>query len=194
MVYRLKALVNEFEWLIVSPGSLGGMAENMRALSAQFCGAPVPRPWTYPLLCRDPDDGRKPLGDMPNSISGVTLFSERAAEVLRPLIEPCGEFLPMDWAEGRLMAFNVCPLVDAIDFTRCKAPRKASGGCWLPEMCPDLAFLDDVIDTRPIFKVPQYTGTAFVTEAFKRRWEEAGLEGARFDRVWPWPADPLQLW
>jgi hypothetical protein len=193
-VYRLKADSKAYQDLIVSKQRGKTVPEIMRAFEDQFSGHPVPRPWSYPRLRRDPAEARRPMGDLVRSLPGVTLFSERAAEVMRPLIERCGEFLPMDWEEGRLVAFNVCPLVDAIDFGRCKADPKPFTGCWLPEMCPDLAFVDEVIARTPIFKVPQYAGTAFVTEAFKRRWEEAGLEGARFERVWPWPADPLRLW
>jgi len=168
--------------------------ERSEAFNGQFCGKPVPRPFVYPILERDATAAPKPLDDMPCSIPGVILFSERAAEAMRPLIDHCGEFLPMDWAEGRLVAFNVCPLMDAIDFGRCKADPAPSGKCWLPGTRPDLAFRDEVIERVPIFKVPQYTGSAFVTEAFKQRWGETGLVGAKFERVWPWPPEPRRFW
>ena len=194
VVYALESNVSEYAWLIVSPAYGAEAGQVMGLLSEQFRGKPLPKPWHYPRLSRNPKRQRLPLGDLPASVVAVTLFSERAAEAMRPLIEHCGEFLPLDWAEGRLVAFNVCPLVDAIDFGRCDQGPTPKDECWLPEMRPDLAFRDEVIERTPIFKVPQYTGTAFVTEAFKRRWEEAGLEGAEFGRVWPWPADPLRLW
>ena len=192
-IFRFLADVNTHEWLHLSSEPRETIIERSEAFNGQFCGKPVPRPFVYPILKRGSAAVPKPLGDAPESIPGVILFSERAADAMRPLIDHCGEFLPMEWAEGRLVAFNVFPLVDAIDFGRCEADPKPANGCWAPEMWPDLAFKDEVIERVPIFKVPQYTGTPFVTETFKRRWEEAGLVGAYFGRVWPWPADPLRF-
>lgn len=193
-IYTFRSDVNAYEWLHLPIEPRETIIERTEALDGQFCGKPVPRPFNYPILERDATAVPKPLGDMPRSIPGVILFSERAAEAMRPFIDHCGEFLPMEWAEGRLVAFNVCPLVDAIDFDRCKADPKPFRGCWLPGTRPDLAFGDEVIERTPIFKVPQYAKTPFVTEVFRQHWEGAGLEGARFERVWPWPAERLRLW
>ena len=193
-VYTLRTNLNTHEWLHLPMEPRETIIERTEALDGQFCGKPVPRPFVYPILERDATAAPKPLDDMPCSIPGVILFSERAAEAMRPLIDHCGEFLPMDWAEGRLVAFNVCPLMDAIDFGRCKADPAPSGKCWLPGTRPDLAFRDEVIERVPIFKVPQYTGSAFVTEAFKQHWEGAGLVGAKFERVWPWPPEQRRFW
>jgi|GEM_PF-2968330 hypothetical protein len=194
VTYTLRSDVNTHEWLSLPPDPRETIIERTESLIGQFCGRPVTRPFVYPILGRNPAEVPRPVGDMPASMPGVILFSERAAKVLGALIGHCGEFLPMEWEEGWLVAFNVCPLVDAIDFDRCKANPKPSDDCWLPRMCPDLAFRQDVIARTPIFKVPQYTGTPFVTEVFKQHWEGAGLEGAKFERVWPWPPDLMRFW
>lgn len=189
MIYTLQPKANTYEWLSLSPEPIETICERTEALEGQFRGQAVRRPFVYPTLRRDPSRAPRPLGDMPHWMTGVVLFSERAAEVLRPLIGHCGEFLPMNWAEGRLVAFNVCPLVDAIDFAACMVPREPQPKCWVAQLDPPLAFKPEAIEGRPIFKVPQFACTPFVNETFKRRCEEAGLEGIGFERVWPGPPE-----
>ncbi len=179
---RLLEDVKHYQWLCLASDvdeAESLYADRIRDFKQQFRGRPVPRPWTYPLLERCPDEERLPLGDMPNCQPGVYLFSERAAEALRSLLEPHGELLPMDWAEGRLVAFNVLTVLDAIDPERSHIDyykdhkwSKVNRAAWRYNVIGDAA----------VFKVPQLYD-AFVMPRFVAAVAEHQLLGMRFLRL-----------
>lgn len=119
---------------------------------------------------------------MPNCQPGIFLFSERAAELLRPLLEPHGELLPMEWAEGRLVAFNVLTVFDAIDPERSTIRYlKSDKWSWIDQA----AWRYDVIGNAAIFKIPQMLHRTFVMPQFTSAVQQHGLVGMRFVPVGP---------
>jgi hypothetical protein len=125
------------------------------------------------VLRDDPRYRNRPRTDFP-SFGGVPVFSQRAIEALRDLLEPCGEILPLRCHEGTYFAYNVTRLVDALDEAQSELERFSSGRImWIERP----VFFPDRLAGEVIFKVPQSPNRTFVTDPFVRRIWERGLVG-----------------
>ena len=117
----------------------------------------------------------------------IPAFSQRAIEVLRPLLEPHGELLPLEsQTKSRFYIFNILTITDALDRSRshcsfwCDRPTTATG-------IDHFEFHRNKLAGLSIFRIRELPMSVFVTNAFKERVEGAGLAGFRFSKVWPMP-------
>jgi len=145
--------------------------------------SPVPferRPTRHPSYRRNRG---KPV-DFPSLMGLGLAFSERALNVLDPLVGRSIEALPLDCVncgQDKFFAINVLDVVDCLDEPRCIFDRASTGYIlWIDRY----AFRPGSLEEHHIFKVPQLiVGCVLVSPEFKRWVEESGLVGAVFREV-----------
>lgn len=140
-------------------------------------------PLTVRLHRQDPTG--KPLlpGDFPALLPGVPVFSRRAVDALRDLLEPHGEILPLLCEEGDYFLYNVIRVIDALDLARCEIPRYPDGS--LAKYVESYAFKPELVRDALIFKVPNFRHSeVFVTDRLVERVEQNGLRGFDFEPLW----------
>jgi len=120
---------------------------------------------------------------------GCPVFSARAVEALSDLLEGRGELLPLEVEGGgdlyrELYAFNITRLSDALDEAKSELKRFESDGTIM--RVERFEFDPGRLAGETVFKLAQMPEWHdFVTGAFMRRVQEAGLRGFSFDwRVW----------
>jgi hypothetical protein len=184
-VYELRADVNRYQHL-----TLFNERDVIR-LRDTFVGSPMAASW-QPLLVeilRDARHRNRPRSDFP-AFGGDPVFSKRAIEALRDLLEPNGEILPLRCHEGTYFAYNVTRLVDALDEARSELERFSSGRImWIERP----VFFPVRIASEVIFKIPQSPNRTFVTDRFAQRIQEQGLVGFDLQPVWSGPDGALQV-
>lgn len=131
-----------------------------------------------------------PFNDYP-SVSRIPAFSQRAVHALRDLLEPNGELLPLKTDTGSYFVYNILTKSTAFDVEKSEAR-------FVPESAKETAFAiqrfefdaEKVGDS--IFRMREFPAIVLVTDEFKSRVENAGLNGFYFDKVWPFP--PNENW
>jgi hypothetical protein len=122
----------------------------------------------------------------------IPLFSERACEALRDLLEPNGEILPVNCKTGTYVAHNPTSVVDALN-------RETSDIKW-PDLIrlrkhePIIAeqikyhdFIPERVAGLSIFRIPEDICDFYVTERFASRVREFDLRGFNLRKLWPLP-------
>jgi hypothetical protein len=124
------------------------------------------------------------------AVGNVPVFSERAVDALRDLLEPAGELIPLETPLGNYFAYNPLITADVLDPGRAKIE-------WLVKpilisSIEDYQVVPEKLDGLSIFVLPYDPGHVMVTEAFAERAHQHGLRGMHFVRVWPLP--PGVVW
>ena len=177
-VYKLKCDVNNYE--------VFGLfnKDDWDVLEMLDNGEPVADKW-HPIRVRprppSPAELRMP-GDFPYLGSIIPMFSGRAVEALRDVLEPNGELLALDCLEGVYCAYNLLTIIDALDQNRSDLKRFPSSGRIM--LMNRYEFNPELLDDAVIFALPDMRGRRFVTDEFVQRVRSAGLLGFEFHRVW----------
>lgn len=130
--------------------------------------------WVYPVI---PYEKHVNLGDFVFMAFGFTVFSAKAVETLKPLIEDYVEFLPLRWYpyEHRdLYAVNVLSVLECLDEEQSDIKRFESSG--RISRIDKYVFKEDCIGDVPIFHINPVK-TVFVSDAFRQLAEDAELVG-----------------
>lgn len=173
-VYVLGADSDRYESLIM-PG--GGLYE----FAGRFNGSPMKNSVSDAKIKKDPR--RLPKGDFPSLIPNVPVFSRRAVEALRDLLEGHGEILPVMISGDEYFLLNVTRVVDALDESNSEVIRFEGSSKVLN--IRSHSFYEEKLFGIMIFKIPQViTMDVFVTDAFVERVRSAGLKGFWFPLVW----------
>ncbi len=173
-VYLLRADSDHYESLIM-PG--GDLYECARC----FNGKPMKKLSTDLRIKKDPR--RLPKGDFPSLIPNVPVFSPRAVETLRDLLEGNGEILPVMSSGDRYFLFNVTRVIDALDEPNSEVIRFE--GCSKVLNIRSHSFYEEKLFGMVVFKIPQVvTMDVFVADPFVERVHSAGLKGFWFPLVW----------
>lgn len=120
-------------------------------------------------------------------VSRIPVFSQRAVSVLREFLEPNGELLPLLTKKGTYFVYNILKKSTALDVSRSTAK-------FVPESSKETAFSVDYfwfeeskLEGHSIFRIREMPAKVLVSDAFKARAEQAGLNGFYFIKVWPFP-------
>lgn len=112
------------------------------------------------------------------------VFSEKALQVLHPLIKKSVEKLELDFNEKKYYAINVTAVLDVIDYTASKYKTFRDGKRIMRfekyafRNCPELIQHD-------IFKIVDLKrGAVFVSDRFKRLVDQSNLDGFKFTLAW----------
>lgn len=122
--------------------------------------------------------------DLSTSTGGFIIFSEKAIESLKDILEPRGQFLPVITPSKRkkyVGYYPTKPLIDGVDLEKSEQMSEDSmknfGVTDISKLhIKKVVVLDDYIICPELGK-----SCVLVTEKFKQRVEEAGLESFDFD-------------
>lgn len=119
------------------------------------------------------------------TIGSIPVMSRRAVAVLKDLLEPCGELLPLKAPAGNYFAFNILSVSDAFD-------RDKGEADFNPETSKETAFgidrfefHEDRLGDHAIFRIREYPPMEIVDNRFTERIDQAGLIGFWFNKIWP---------
>lgn len=152
--------------------------EDMEKIAWMF-GEPVGT-WEPMLMRVVPETAGRLTSDFPHLTASLPAVSERAAEVLRPLIADHVEFLPLICPDGTYYALNVITEVDALDEEHSDLVHDKYGNL---AKIRRYQFVPDKCQGIPVFRIPQDV-IPFVTAPFVEAVEKAELTGFRFVLVW----------
>jgi len=130
------------------------------------------------------DGARKKLelGDAPGFI--IPVFSKKAIEILRPLIQNSVEELELRFQEAEYYGVNVIAVLNVIDYSRSKYRMYSDGKRIMAFQRYAFKSCEELVDNN-IFKiVDEPRGRAFVSDKFKQTVEENNLLGFKFKLVW----------
>ncbi len=123
-------------------------------------------------------------GDFPSLTNyyRIPVVSERAWEVLKPLIGDVSEPLPIVYPDGKpYFLLHVMNTIDALDQERSRVRRSKIGDCRIMQIYI-YAFKEEMLSSQHIFKLPlESAAELFVDDEFRRTVEENGLKGLLFD-------------
>lgn len=174
-IWKLRFEVDEYDNLMP-----------VRAFTADeiqaFDGRKHKKRWKpLPVTRMDPEKGLE-LGDAPGFT--IPVFSKKALDILRPLIQDSVEELKLQFDEGEYYGINVISVLDVIDYDKSEY-RKYSDGKRI--MVFHKYVFRDVKEIRKhhIFKImDEPTRWAFVSDEFKETVEKNNLTGFKFELVW----------
>jgi len=111
-------------------------------------------------------------------------FSQRAVDLLRDILEPNGELLPVRHKCGTYYFYNCTQMTNCVDLSQSDT-RKIAGG--IITTTDKLTFIDELLEDLTIFKVRTQLIELFCTQRFVDRVNAAGLQGFVFQPIWPLP-------
>jgi len=124
-------------------------------------------------------------GDFPtlNNYSKIPIFSERAWDILAPLISYCSEALRISHPSGKLFyLINVLEIIDCLDEERSDLSRNPTTG--RVSRVSKYCFRTSLLQGKHVFKTPLKSGAElFVGESFREVVEENGLKGLIFEKI-----------
>jgi hypothetical protein len=177
-IYRLNSDPDKFAWLKIE-------SKNWQEYSRQILGPktkPVARSWVAPTVKLSSASKGK-MGDFPSLGPGAyTVCSEKAWNLLRPLIGSEVELLPIGKLSGQnFYIIHVLAEIDALDQTKSKffIFEGERGGIL------EYVFHDGAIEEKHIFRIPEALDRVFISEAFKKIVDDNGLVGAKISLVYP---------
>ena len=129
----------------------------------------------------------RPFNDYPCLEIVNPVFSHRAVEALGEMLTANGDLLPLDTDLGEYYLYVVQKKIDALNvsrsrLTRCRKDENATA--------VGINFFDfhkSMLDDATIFRIPEDPNSTLVTNRFKARVEQAGLNGFEFAKLWPLP-------
>ena len=140
------------------------------------------------VLCDKPEY----LHDYPCIGFLIPALSLRAVDVLRDLLEPNGELLPLICDAGQYFAYNVTAVVDALDRDTSEIKWRAidvlrKRELIVAEKIDHYEFRPEAVRALSIFRIPESMTGYYVTNVFADRIHDHGLRGFDLRKVWPLP-------
>jgi len=188
-----------FEGLRIGPG-----ASSVLGNSSPYDDLRVENPqsldWRPPSLAKVwkplPVTGQvNPFNDYPSLCLINPVFSRRAVIALGDMLTSNGELLPLLSDSGDYCLFIVLTKLDALNKGTSQITRVRDGA---PAIYVDYFDFDaSRLAGASIFRIPELPNYTLVTNRFKDRVAQSGLNGLRFVKVWPlpegadWEADQL---
>ncbi len=120
--------------------------------------------------------GKLTRGDFPSFFAIGVVFSDKALQVLWPLIEDSVQVIPLQCEEGRFDLIHVSDVVDCLDLERSVVDYILGGD--LISHVEHYEFKDlELLEGKGIFTIQGLRASTFVTDAFKALVEENDLRG-----------------
>ena len=174
-VWKMKFLVDDYDYL-----------KPIKAFTYDeihaFDGRSVLSDWKPRKVTRMEPKKDLGLGDAPGFI--IPVFSKRAVDCLKPLIDKHVEVLPLDFKEKEFYAINVITVLEALDYEKSVYTTFSDGKRIM--MVEKYAFLPNVVENIPIFRITDERRSKYplVSDNFKKIVEENKLEGFKFELIW----------
>lgn len=196
-IFELSRVTDDprFEGFAVRPtNSLLGRNSIRDDLTPGFGVADENRKWQQPQL----SSKWKPLAvegrvaefnDYPGLDMVLPAFSKRAIDVLRDLLEPNGEILPLSSrTKTKFFFYNVLKIADVLNRSKsvcdfwCRPTTTATNIKYFQ-------FHEKKIQELSIFRIPEFPRSTMVTNLFVDRVAANELKGFEFTKIWPLPKD-----
>ena len=178
-IWSLEEDVNFYEHITLIDGS----DDEWDNFSSLFNGMPVSKGYKPLRVCVIENGGKLKRGDMPYLSPGKPVFTKKALDALKTLLSPKVEILPIFCEGQELVILNVINQLDAIDLQKSDIKFMPDGKRIM--RVKKFVFRPEVVSNQHIFKIRnQLYGTVFVSDEFRNRVLESGLEGIKFVKVW----------
>jgi hypothetical protein len=156
-------------------------AEHDRILDAFHKVKPLAKKWK-PIKVNGFDDNSGLEGDFPslNDYSDIPIVSERAWDILQPLIGYCTEALPVIYPNPNPFFFvHIMDVIDCLDEDHSEVRRNSATNrinrIWR------YSFNHEAIKDKHIFRLPVKSGSGvFISESFRLLYEAHRLQGLLF--------------
>lgn len=126
-----------------------------------------------------------PFNDYPSISLIEPVFSRRAVDALTDMLTKNGELLHLKSESGDYYLYVVMTIIDALNQQTSRLTRSRDDA---PAVYVDFFdFEASALAGASIFRIPELPNYTLVTDRFKNRVEQAGLNGFRFVKVWPLP-------
>ncbi len=132
---------------------------------------------------RSESSSKRKLSDFPGYVI-APVFSKKALDVLREMVDADAEVLKLDFDECEYFAINITTVLDVVDYSKAKYKTFQNSKKIMRfekyefRKCPEL-------ESHNMFRIPdELRGYPFVSDKFKNLVEENGLTGFSFDLVW----------
>lgn len=146
----------------------------------RFDGTRLLDAWT-PVAVRVIEEREK--SDTPGLSGGIPVFSPKAVEVLKDLMEDSVEILPLRCRRGEYYAINVLNVLNCIDYEKAKFKRFQSSGRIM--LFNKYTFKPECVKSEHIFKIiDEPARRPFVSDEFRNRVLDNELIGFKFELVW----------
>jgi hypothetical protein len=123
------------------------------------------------------------VSDSPGLSSGAPVMSERAVEILRELMGSSVEILPLRYRKGDYYAINVTDVLSCINYDEAEYKLFSSSNRIMRFI--KYSFKEHILKDKHIFKiVDEPRRRPFVSDVFRRKVLDEGLEGFYFKLVW----------
>ena len=170
-IYRLIQDSDRYDSLLVANRDDGSIFD-------QFGESPLLPSWR-PVVVNLFSVGQS--GDFPSLRRDVPVFSERAWQALRPLIDSHVEALLLAGTTDPYFAIHVTDIADCLDHSRSEIKRLPSGGVM---RVLDYKFNLECLGDRSIFKLPETViQEVLVSEKFKMVVKRNRLKGLIFRKI-----------
>ncbi|MEM7758157.1 MAG: DUF1629 domain-containing protein [Cyanobacteria bacterium P01_A01_bin.40] len=126
-------------------------------------------------------DRMEKSGEFP-ALSTAIVFSQKALQILKPLVEGSVEFLPLQCDSGEFVMLKITDIADCLDYTRAEVKRFPSSGRVMQVI--SYAFRKNCLDNKIIFKIPEQKARVYVSQRFKDCVENNQLEGLIFSEIY----------
>ena len=141
-------------------------------------GKPV-KTWK-PIAVKYVPHGKK-KGDFPGLFLNVPVFSNKAWEVLKNLIEKTVQTFEIITNGGPYLVINVCTVIDCLDKKKSTFVYYPNGSIMRVE---SYVFRKGIIRDRHMFAIPETLGLeVIVTEEFVKAVKKSKLTGVLFDEI-----------
>ena len=178
-IFKLYPACNLYQNLIFS-------SKGDWAIIKKFDGRKLLPSWIEPAVevLRDKKFNRNlPPSDFTTLAPGVPVFSSRAVNVLKDILQENGEILPLSCSEGEYFVFNVTTFIDALNESASEVERFKSDGSIM--QINKYVFFGDRLAGATIFRIPQFPrAEVYITDKFRKLVIDNRLVGFKFVNLW----------
>lgn len=178
-IWSLEEDVNHYEHITLEHKN----KLNWIDLGAMFNGRSLKDNWIPIRVCLIEHKGKLKRGDMPYLSPGKPVFSKNAVTILKDLLDENSETLPIEYDLQKLFIINITNHIEAINYEKSDIEFMPDGKRILS--VNKYSFVIEKIKNQHIFKISnQLYGTVFVSDEFRNKVIQSGLEGFKFIEVW----------
>lgn len=160
------------------------LADDERIVQVHFTDRPLADQWITPVA-HGFEDNPEMEGDFPSlsNFNEIPVMSQRAWEVLRPLVGYCCEALPIIHPTGKpYFIIHVMDTADCLDCTKSEFTRNATTG--RINRIRRYSLKPERLHGKHIFKLPlESGGELIVDDEFRRAVKTNGLKGLQFKEL-----------
>jgi hypothetical protein len=158
--------------------------DDFEKINLEVNGHSIKHFWTpIPVAIIHEDEGKLlSFSDSPWLGAHALIFRSEAVKLMGSMLEEYGETLSLACHEAEIYIYNPIRIIDAVDENASSIVRFADGSVM---MISKYVLFPEVIANVEIFKIKNLrVSPTFVSNLFVDRWNENGLKGLEFRKIW----------